>query len=137
MLWIESGRGRPTIALVVAFALAACAGGAPAPTPAEFPLHATEQQFYLSWGLALSGDRAVATGVVARRNGEISDAWLQLVGLDAAGHIVSFSGLSHVRWASPWDAEPFTLELRPRGEEQRFEVRVKSFLYQEGAPTKG
>jgi len=45
MLWIESGRGRPTIALVVAFALAACAGGAPAPTPAEFPLHATEQQF--------------------------------------------------------------------------------------------
>jgi len=137
MRWIESGRGRRTIALAVTFALAACARGAPAPTLAEFPLHATDQQFDLSWRLALSEDRAVATGVVARRNGEVSDAWLQLVGLDAAGHIVSFNSLSHVRWASPWDVEPFTLELRPRGGEQRFEVRVKAFLYQEGAPTKG
>src|SRR2546425_10765666 len=103
MRWIESGRGRRTIALVVAFALAACARGVPAPTPAQFPLHATDQQFDLAWRLVPGGDRTAATGVVARRSGEVSDAWLQLVGLDAAGDIVSFSTPSHVPWASTWD----------------------------------
>ena len=73
----------------------------------------------------------------SRCEGQTANSYRLGKWLDAAGHIVSFSGLSHVRWASPWDAEPFTLELRPRGEEERFEVRVKSFLYQEGAPTKG
>ena len=122
---------------VVALGLAACAGVPPVPTPADFPLHATDQQFDLSWRLAPGADLTKVTGLVGRRTRDVSDARLQLVGLDAAGRIVSFSELTHVRWASPWNTESFTLALRPLSPEQRFEVRVTSFLYLEGAPTKG
>ena len=125
------------VVLLVGVALTGCAGTGPAPEPAEFPLHAVDQQFDLHWRLIQGADLTGAAGRVVRRHADISDVWLQLVGLDAAGRIVSFSGAVHVRWASPWAGEAFTITLRPRGGEQRFEVRVKSFAYEEGAPTKG
>jgi hypothetical protein len=134
---IGFGLRRAVSGLAVAILLAACAGSAPPPTAAELPLHLTDQQFDLAWRLTLEPTRTEATGLVGRRSREISDVWLQLVGLDAAETIVSFSTLAHIHWGSPWDMEPFTLVLRPRGGEQRFEVRVRSYSYQEGAPTKG
>src|SRR5262245_54256156 len=134
---IGSGLGRAVSRLAVACALAACAGSAPAPTDAELPLRLQDQQFDLAWRLTLEPTRTEATGLVGRRNRYISDVWLQLVGLDTAETIVSFSSLAHIHWGSPWDMEPFTLVLRPKGGEQKFEVRVRSFSYQEGAPTKG
>ena len=43
----------------------------------------------------------------------------------------------HIHWAFPWDAQTFATSLKPKGDEARFEARVRSFAYQEGAPTKG
>jgi hypothetical protein len=53
------------------------------------------------------------------------------VGLDAAGAIVSFTTPMRVRWRSLWDFEPFVIRLRPRGGEERYEVRLYSFEYPE------
>ena len=66
-----------------------------------------------------------------RRHHHIGSAWIQLVGLDATDSIVSFTAPGRVRWRSDSDSEFFTLALRPRGTEQRFEVRLYSFEYQE------
>jgi hypothetical protein len=134
---VGSGSVQRGVVALAALALVGCAGTMLVPAPADFPLHATIQQFDLSWRLTHGPEVTQATGVVARRNENISDVWLQLVGLDAGAHVVSFSAMTWVRWASPWDAESFTLTLRPAGTEERFEVRVKSFSYQEGAPTMG
>jgi hypothetical protein len=101
------------------------------------PLHALDQQFNLHWRLHPGAEVARADGLVERRHPEISDVWLELVGLDAMGRPVSFGGAVHIHWASPWDTQTFATSLQPKGGEARFEVRVRSFAYQEGAPTKG
>ena len=72
-----------------------------------------------------------ADGLVERRNHLIAVAWLQLLGLDAAGRVVSFTTPTRVRWTSEADLESFTIPLRPRWGEQRFEIRLYSFEYPE------
>ncbi len=74
---------------------------------------------------------ARADGLVERRQHHIRSAWLQLVGLDATGRIVSFTTPTWVLWRSESDLESFTIKLRPRGGEERFEVRLYSFEYPE------
>jgi hypothetical protein len=53
------------------------------------------------------------------------------LGLDAAGTIVSFTTPTRVHWRSPSDLESFAIRLRPRGREDRYEVRLYSFEYPE------
>jgi hypothetical protein len=128
------GRLAATAILLASLAAPGCAS-APAALPAAFPFHADEQQFSLHWRLRPEADQTRAEGLVARHHPDISDAWLQLVGLDATGRIVSFSTAVHVRWTSSWDTESFVATLKPTGAESRFAVQVRAFSYEEGAPT--
>ena len=130
---IRRGRRARVPVLTVGLLLAGCAMGTAVTWPADFPLHALDQQFNLHWRFTPGDDRARAEGLVERRHVEIADVWLQLVGVDGAGHIVSVGGPVHVHWAGGWDALPFAIALTPRGGEARFEVRVASFAYREGA----
>lgn len=113
--------------------LAGCAMSAPMPRPADFPFHAAAPPVDIHWRLSLEGDVAQADGLVERRQPYVASAWLQLLGLDPSGRIVSFTSPTWVRW-SGWVSrplEPFTIRLRLRGREQRFEVRLYSFEYVE------
>ena len=60
-------------------------------------------------------------------------AGLQLIGLDGAARIVSVSQPVRVSWSGSWDTEPFAVALTPTGAEQRYEVRVLSVQYRDGA----
>ena len=126
------GVAAPLIADVL---LAGCLAAPPAPRPTDFPFHAAEPPFNIHWRLSPDPDVARADGLIERRQHHIGSAWLQLVGLDATGRIVSFTTPAWVFWRSESDSESFTITLRPRGREQRFEVRLYSFEYQEGMPT--
>jgi hypothetical protein len=98
--------------------------------PADFPFHVAAPPVDIHWRLSLEGDVARADGLIERRHPYVASAWLQLLGLDASGRIVSFTSPTWVRW-SGWDSESFTIRLRPRGREQRFEVRLYSLEYVE------
>jgi hypothetical protein len=120
------------IALVMAgFRVASCTATGSAPTPADFPLHTSAPPVEIHYRLTAAPDAVRADGLVERKNHLIGSAWLQLVGLDAAGAIVSFTTPTRVHWRSPSDLESFATRLRPRGREQRYEVRLYSFEYPE------
>jgi hypothetical protein len=110
--------------------VAGCTMSAPMPRPADFPFHVAAPPVDIHWRLSLQGDVVRADGLIERRQPHVGSAWLQLLGLDASGRIVSFTSPTRVRW-SGWDSEPFTIWLRSRGREQRFEVRLHSFDYVE------
>jgi hypothetical protein len=107
--------------------LGGCAGSMRALRPADFPEHAVEQRFALHWRLDRSGDVARADGLVELQGPGAGWAALQLIGLDAAGNIVSFNTPEVVRVYADLGAQPFELTVRARGSEQRFRVRVQSF----------
>jgi hypothetical protein len=109
--------------------LASCAAG-PAPTPADFPLHTPAPPVEIHYRLTTGPDAVRADGLVERKK-HIGSAWLQLLGLDAAGTIVSFTTPTRVHWRSASDLESFAIQLRPRGREERYEVRLYSFEYPE------
>ena len=109
--------------------LGGCAGSTPAARPADFPVHAIDQQVDLHWRIERGGSLVRAAGLAERRAPEVRWAMLQLIGLDAAGRIVSFSTPELVRWQSSLDAETFSLTVGPRGQEQDFKVRVQTFGY--------
>ena len=123
------------VALLSLGLLAGCAVSAPVARPADFPFHAVEPQFDIHWRLSPGPDVARAEGVVERRSRHIASVWLQLVGLDATGHIMSFTTPIWVAWGSWSDSESFAIALRPRGGEERFAVRVYAFEHEEGART--
>lgn len=125
-----SSRGLAAL-LVTTALLAGCAASVNAARPADFPLHSEAPPVDFYWRLAVSPSAVQADGLVERRNHLIGSAWLQLLGLDATGRIVSFTTPTRVRWNSESDVESFTIPLRPRGGEQRFEVRLYSFEYPE------
>jgi hypothetical protein len=129
----SGGRWRALGALGAAgVLLASCARiNTPAPAPADFPIHRSAPPVELHYRLATGPDGVQAAGLAERRNPLIGSAWLQLVGVDAAGAIVSFTTPMRVRWRSLWDFEPFVIRLRPRGGEERYEVRLYSFEYPE------
>ena len=119
------------VLLILALLLAGCSALAPVPKPADFPFHEAAAPFDIYWRLSPDPSVARADGLIERRQHHIGSAWVQLIGLDASGSIVSFTAPGRVRWRSDSDSEFFTITLRPRGGEQRFEVRLYSFEYQE------
>jgi hypothetical protein len=124
----DGGRG----ALVIpGLLLASCAAPGPAPTPADFPRHNAAPPVEIHWRLDGEPGRVRADGLVERRNHLIGSAWLQVVGLDSAGAIVSFTTPTRIHWRSESDLESFAIPIRPRGGEARYEVRLYSFEYPE------
>ena len=113
--------------------LGGCAGAAPTPRPTDYPLHESWPQLDIHWRLAQEAGTARAAGLVVRRIDAIREARLQLIGLDGTARIVSFSQPALVSWRGAWDAEPFAVALTPTGTEQRYEVRVLSVQYRDGA----
>jgi hypothetical protein len=79
----------------------------------------------------VDADRARADGMVERQQIYVGAVRLQLLGLDSTGRIVSFTAPTLFRWRSGGDLEPFAMTLLPRGREQRYEVRLYSFEYEE------
>ena len=116
---------------ILGLLLASCAASGPAPTPADFPLHTAAPPVEIHYRLTTGPDAVRADGLVERKNHLIGSAWLQLVGLEASGAIVSFTTPTRIHWRSPWDLESFAIRLRPRGQEERYEVRLYSFEYPE------
>jgi hypothetical protein len=110
--------------------LTGCALLTPRPRPADFPFHVAAPPIDIHWRLSLQGDVAWADGLIERREPYVGSAWLQLLGVDGSGGVVSFTSPIWVRWRG-WDLEPFTIRLRTRGREQRFEVRLYAFEYVE------
>ncbi len=117
--------------VILGLLLASCAASGPAPTPADFPIHNSAPPVEIHYRLTTEPDAVRADGLVERKNHLIGSAWLQLLGLDAAGTIVSFTTPIARPLAVPGDLESFTIPLRPRGREQRYEVRLYSFEYPE------
>jgi hypothetical protein len=135
-VWMPSRRLRivchgVSVLLIAALPMAGCATPAPAPGPADYPLHVAAPPVEIHWRLSVDANGARADGLVERRQHLIGSAWLQLLGLDATGRAVSFSPPIRVRWTSASDVEWFSIRLRPRGGEQRFEMRLFSFEYPE------
>ena len=113
--------------------LGGCAGAAPTPRPTDYPLHESWPQLDIHWRLAPEAGTTRAAGLVVRRIDPIRGARLQLIGLDGAAQIVSFSQPALIGWRGAWDTEPFAVALTPTGAEQRYEVRVLSVQYRDGA----
>ena len=125
-------RGGGTAALLaLSLALAGCAGTTPGPRPDDFPLHTSSPPVEIHWQVGLDPRLVRADGLVERRQHLLGSAWIQLLGFDVTGAIVSFTAPIRVRWASNSDLERFSIQLRPRGTEQRFDMRVYSFEYPE------
>jgi hypothetical protein len=105
------------------------------PSPMDYPFHSVEPpitiHWELKWRLPVESARVQADGLVERQSPYMRVAWLQLLGIDAAGRPVSFTPPTRVVWRSPSDLESFTIVLKPRGGEQRYEVRLYSFEYEE------
>jgi hypothetical protein len=118
-------------ALLVTTALLAGCAASVAARPADFPLHTEAPPIVFHWRLSEVPNVVRADGLVERRNHFVASVWLQLLGLDATGRTVSFTTPTRVRWTSESDVESFTIPLRPRGGEQRFEMRLYSFEYPE------
>ena len=125
--------GLEGLILLSLLVLGGCAGAAPTPRPTDYPLHESWPQLDIHWRLATEVGTTRAAGLVVRRIGPIREARLQLIGLDGTARIVSFSQPALVSWRGAWDAEPFAVALTPTGTEQRYEVRVLSVQYRDGA----
>ena len=124
---------RGVVALPIPGLLLVGCAAAPGPMlrPADFPFHVTVSPVDIHWRLSQDSGVARADGLIERRQHHVRCAWLQLVGFDATGSIVSFTTPAWVLWRSESDSESFTIKLQPRGGEDRFEVRLYSFEYLE------
>ena len=121
----------PSLALVF---LVGCAGPALL-SPSDFPSHATDDPFFnLHWRVERENGVVRAVGVVeAARVDGIAEVTLELVGLDASGHVVSRSlGRTIGGRLVRWQARPFSVRLRPVGRETGFDLRVWSFAWEGG-----
>ena len=117
-------------------ALAGCAAQGPPARPADFPFHAAEQPlFALHWRLDQWEESVTAVGVVEASPERVASVVLELQGLDRGNRIVS-RGAGHAfpMTFSGDEAWPFTVRLRPTGQEDRFVVRISSFI---GKVTRG
>jgi hypothetical protein len=89
-----------------------------------------EPQVELHWRLTVDPDRVQADGLIERQQeSRIAEVWLQLLGIDATGQIVSFTPPIRFAWRSAGALEAFTIALKPRGGEQRYEVRLYMFEF--------
>lgn len=109
---------------------AGCAALGPLDRPQDFPFHATDHPFFdLHWRLDREAESVSAVGLIeATRQGNFSAVYLELRGLDKDGHVVS-RGLGRT-WSGRlyrWETLPFSVRLRPTGQEDRFELSVWSY----------
>ena len=127
--WLWGGCG---LAAFLLFVLNGCAASTPTLSPAEYPFHGgQEPQLVLHWRLTVDSSRVQADGLMERqRESHVRDVWLQLLGIDAAGRIVSHTAPVRFLWRTAGAFEPFTIVLTPRGGEQRYEVRVHTFEFE-------
>jgi hypothetical protein len=120
------------VILLSLLVLGGCAGAASTPQPTDYPLHVSGPELDIHWRLTTEAGTTRAAGLVVRRISPIREARLQLIGLDGAARIVSFSQPALVSWREVWDTEPFAVAVTPTGTEQRYEVRVLSVQHREG-----
>ncbi len=110
--------------------LGGCASFTPLDQPKDFPLHATYHPFFdLHWRLDRQDGKVTAEGLVeASRQGNFRTVWLQLQGFDKDGRVVS-AGRGRT-WSGNlyrFETIPFTVSLRPTGQEARFDLAVWSY----------
>jgi hypothetical protein len=134
------------VAAVLILLLEGCAASAPTLNPAAYPFHSValptaeypaaypvpsvEPQVELHWRLTVDSNRVQADGLIERQQeSRIAEVWLQLLGIDATGQIVSFTPPIRFAWRSASALESFTLALKARGGEQRYEVRLYMFEF--------
>ncbi len=99
--------------------------------PAVYPLPSVEPQIELHWRVIVDSNRVQADGLMERqRESHIKEAWLQLVGIDATGRIVSFTPPTRFSWRSASALESFMIALEPRGGEKRYEVQLYMFEFE-------
>jgi len=133
------------VAAFLIFLLDGCAASAPTLSPADYPFHSVAlppaeypaayplpsvaPQIELHWRLTVDSNRVQADGLIERQQeSHIKEVWLQLLGIDETGRTVSFTPPIRFAWRSFSGAlESFTIALKPRGGEQRYEVRLHSF----------
>lgn len=142
--WLRRASG---VAALLLFLLDGCAASAPTLSPAEYSDHSVAlptaeypsaypspgvvPQIELHWRLIVDSNRVRAEGLIERqRESHIKDVWLQLVGIDATGRIVSFTPPTQFSWRSAAALESFTIALRPRGSEERYDVRLYMFEFE-------
>jgi hypothetical protein len=78
----------------------------------------------------VDSNRVQADGLIERqRESQIVEVWLQLLGIDATGRAVSFTAPVRFAWRSADALESFTIRLKPRGGEQRYEVQLYMFEF--------
>ena len=112
--------------LLTGIMLAACAAPTPAPQPADFPNHTRDQVFTLDYRIDQGPARVEAVGLVDSRNTiAFRFVRLNLFGVDANGRVVS-RGETTV-YGSFGGPQQFSLALRPRGDEVRFELQVGAY----------
>jgi hypothetical protein len=98
--------------------------------PSTYPVPSEAPQIELHWRVTADSGRVLAEGLIERQQeSRIRDIWLQLIGLDASGRTVSFTPPTQFSWRSASALEPFTMSLRPRGGEERYEVRMFMFEF--------
>ncbi|MFQ5990527.1 MAG: hypothetical protein ACE5K9_11495 [Candidatus Methylomirabilales bacterium] len=127
-----------SLLLTLAGILAGCAGvqytsSYPRP-PEQFAQHDVEHRFFdLHWTLERKDGQVVVRGIVtASRIDAIQDVILEVVGLDESGKIVSRArGRTYGERMLRWQSRPFSIRLRPTGEEARFEVKVWAFAHEQ------
>jgi hypothetical protein len=134
------------VAALLIVLLDGCAAVAPMPSPAAYPFHtvalppadypstypvpSVAPQVEIHWQLTQDSSRIQADGLIERqRDSQIQEVWLQLLGIDATGQTVSFTAPVRFAWRSFSALESFTITLRPRGGEQRYEVRLYMFEF--------
>jgi hypothetical protein len=141
--WVQRGHG---VGAFLIFLLAGCAASDPTLSPATYPFHSVAlppaeypsaypvpsvaPQVELHWRLTADSNRVQADGLIERqRESQIMEVWLQLLGIDATGRAVSFTVPIRFAWRSSGALEPFTIALKPRGGEQRYEVQLYMFEF--------
>jgi hypothetical protein len=115
-------RSSRLLPLGLAAMLAGCAAGTPIPQPSELPMHAVESPFTLHWRTDRGPDRVTGVGVVeTRAPARVAYVIVELQGLDRDGRVVSRARtLTAPRSFAGTDPWPFTVSLRPTGQEERF-----------------
>ncbi len=134
------------VAAFLILLLDGCAASAPTPGPAAYPFHSVAlppaeypssypvpsvaPQIEIHWQLTGDSNRVQADGLIERQQeSRIMEVWLQLLGIDATGQTVSFTPPIRFAWRSASALESFTIALKPRGGEQRYEVRLYMFEF--------
>lgn len=126
--------------LAAAALLVGCAGGIrytssyPRP-PEHFAQHNLEHPFFdVHWTVEQKEGRVVVEGIVtASRVNAIQDVTVEVVGLDANGQVVSRArGTTYGGRIQQYQSRPFSISLRPTGQEARYEARVWHFRWELG-----